>query len=225
MVILHAIYRFQLPSRVPIDGNISYEQLAKEIGVDESIMRRIFRYAITNHLFCEIGGTHLVHSATSRMLAESPMMMRWIGMVCEEMWPAAMKVVPGLMKWPGSKEPQHSGYALANNLDTHLFGSLANEPERAARFADAMLYFNSAQDFAPHHLCDAFDWAQVGKLVEVGGSTGNTAVILASRFPKLQIVIQDYAILEEQARRSISKLTDCVTFMVHDVRQAMQHFA
>lgn len=89
---MHALYKFRLPSLVPIDGDISYQELARSVGVEEDTIRRIARYAITKHMFQEVDGQRLAHSATSRMLAQSPMMMEWIGMVCEEMWPAATKV-------------------------------------------------------------------------------------------------------------------------------------
>ncbi|KAF2687593.1 putative O-methyltransferase [Lentithecium fluviatile CBS 122367] len=217
LVNLHAIYKLKLQELVPIDGSISYKHLAKSVGVGEDVIRRIARYAITKHIFQENDGNYLAHSATSKMLAESPMMMEWIGMVCEEMWPAATQAIPALMKWPGSQEPQHSGYAIAHNLDTHVFDMLVDQPERAARFANAMIYFNSNEDLAPHHLCDAFDWVDVKQLVDIGGSAGSTAVALATRLPELNIVIQDHAVLGEQAQRSIPhELSDRIEFMAHD---------
>lgn len=94
---------------MPAEGSISYAELAEKIQVSEDVIRRIARYAITKHIFREVhGGDGLAHSATSKMLADSPMMMEWIGMVCEEMWPAATQAVPALKKWPKSQEPQHS---------------------------------------------------------------------------------------------------------------------
>ncbi|KAI2607961.1 S-adenosyl-L-methionine-dependent methyltransferase [Hypoxylon sp. NC1633] len=218
LVNLHAIYSFRLPSMVPVEGSISYAELAGKIQVNEDVVRRIARYAITKHIFREVdGGDRLAHSATSKMLAESPMMMEWIGMVCEEMWPAATQAIPALVKWPRSQEPQHSGFALAHGLETHVFDMLVDQPERAARFANAMVYFNSNADLAPHHICDAFDWESVSKVVDIGGSAGSTAVALATRLPQVSIVIQDQAVLEDQARQSIPPaLVDRVSFVAHD---------
>ncbi|KAI9904352.1 hypothetical protein N3K66_000881 [Trichothecium roseum] len=136
------------------------------------------------------------------MLAESPMMMEWIGMVCEEMWPAATQAVPALVKWPKSQEPQHSGFALAHGLNTHVFDMLADQPQLAERFANAMVYFSFNANLAPHHLCDAFDWAPSSHIVNVGESTGSTAAALAARLPRATIVIQDQPALEDQARGS-----------------------
>lgn len=94
---------------------------------------------------------------------------------------------------------------------------LADQPERAARFANAMAYFNSIEDLAPYHLCDAFDWTGVKQFVDIGGSAGSTAVALAACLPEMRIVIQDHQVLEEEARRFIlPELEDRVTFMAHN---------
>lgn len=94
---------------------------------------------------------------------------------------------------------------------------LADQPQRAERFANAMVYFNSNANLSPHHLCDAFDWDPASHIVDVGGSTGSTAVALAARLPHATIVIQDQPALEGQARRSIPPgLADRVSFVAHD---------
>ncbi len=94
---------------------------------------------------------------------------------------------------------------------------LVDQPERAMRFANAMVYFNSIDDLSPCHLYKALDWTGIKQLVDIGGSAGSTAVALASRLPALQIVIQDQVGLQEQATRSIpAELKHRVTFMPHD---------
>ena len=91
-----------------MEGSISYSELADKIQVDEKVVRRIARYSMTKHIFREVEGDRLAHTASSKKLAEDSMMMEWIGMVTEEMWPAATQAVPALVKWPKSQEPQHS---------------------------------------------------------------------------------------------------------------------
>jgi hypothetical protein len=94
---------------------------------------------------------------------------------------------------------------------------LADQPERVARFANAIVYFNSNEDLSPYYLCDAFDWTGIKQLVDIGGSAGSTAVALAARLPELRMGIQEYQVLEEEARRSILlELRDRVTFMAHN---------
>lgn len=98
---------------------------------------------------------------------------------------------------------------------------LVDQPGRAQRFANAMVYFNSNADLSPHHLCDAFDdWDSVSQVVDIGGSAGSTAVALATRLPRVSIIIQDQAVLEDQARQSIPPaLANRISFMPHDFFQ------
>ena len=75
------------------------------------------------------------HTAASKVLAETPLLRQWIGMVSEELWPAATKVcsmtvgetsnqandrqtVEALARWPGSEEPNNavSFSALSSQL-------------------------------------------------------------------------------------------------------------
>ena len=65
------------------------------------------------------------HTAASKTLAETPLLRQYIGMVSEEIWPAATKVcsptirpnsnqtnnrqtVEAWTKWPGSEEPNNT---------------------------------------------------------------------------------------------------------------------
>jgi hypothetical protein len=91
---LHAIYKFNLASCVPLGGEASYEQISEASGLHVSEARRIVRYAITKHIFMEPREGHVAHTATSKMLVENPIMTEWIGMVCEELLPAAARVRP-----------------------------------------------------------------------------------------------------------------------------------
>lgn len=92
MINLHAIYKYNLAVSFPVDEEASYEQISRVSNLNEPDLRRIIRYAATKHIFKEPRSGYVAHTATSRMLAESPVMMDWIGMVCEEMWPAATRV-------------------------------------------------------------------------------------------------------------------------------------
>lgn len=97
---------------------------------------------------------------------------------------------------------------------------LEDQPERATRFANAMVYFNSNADLASHHLYNAFDWESVSQVVDIGGSAGFTAIALATRLPRVSIVIQDQAALEDQTLQSIPlELADRISFMAHDFFQ------
>lgn len=95
-----------------------------------SVLRRILRYAMTKHIFHEPEKGYVAHTAPSKALMQMPFIDDWLGMTCEEMWPAAtkaslqrhlpevsgisvlttrcMQTVEALIKWPASEEPNHS---------------------------------------------------------------------------------------------------------------------
>lgn len=76
---LDVIYNFEIARRVPKDGKISYPELARGIGVSETALGRLLRYAITNRIFKEEEPVFISHSAASKVLAEEPAFIDWIG--------------------------------------------------------------------------------------------------------------------------------------------------
>lgn len=68
---LQAIYKYDIASKVPIGGGISFAELAEKCGLSEINMRRIFRFAMTYHrVFKEPRKGYVAHTAASRKLAE-----------------------------------------------------------------------------------------------------------------------------------------------------------
>lgn len=55
----------------------------------------MLRHAMTRHIFQESREGMVKHTAASKLLASNPLMGQWVGMVTEEMWPAAARVETG----------------------------------------------------------------------------------------------------------------------------------
>lgn len=95
MISLQAIYRFGLATGFPTGKDqATFGEIASSSGVCESQLRRILRHAMTFRIFCEPHKGVVAHTAASKVLAENTLMREWIGMVSEEMWPAASRVSP-----------------------------------------------------------------------------------------------------------------------------------
>ena len=94
MISLQAIYRFNLATSFPPDRDeTTFEDIASSSGFSEPQVRRVLRHAMTYRIFREPRKGVVAHTAASRVLANNPAMRDWIGMVSEEMWPAASKVI------------------------------------------------------------------------------------------------------------------------------------
>ena len=91
-ITLHAIYRFGLANSFPDDKDeATFEEISQRTGLCVSHVQRILRHAITHRIFCEPQKGVVAHTAASKYLATNPLMHEWVGMVYEEMWPAASK--------------------------------------------------------------------------------------------------------------------------------------
>lgn len=93
------------------------------------------------------------------------------------------------------------GFSLANNTTRSVYDVIAEDPERAVRFANAMKVMTSKPEFDMSYGTDYYDWASLGEVqvVDVGGARGHFAKELAKRYPQLRIVVQDMANVVENA--------------------------
>lgn len=91
MVSLHAIHRYGIARHLPTDGPTPYAALAQSTGLEPELLKRLVRHAITHRVFKEPQKGFVEHTATSRLLAGRNAD-SWMGVGCEEMWPAALRV-------------------------------------------------------------------------------------------------------------------------------------
>ena len=79
-----------------------------------------------------------------------------------------------------------TGFEKANGLP--LFDYLAQHPDEAAHFSEAMVGYHGAE---PPAVAAAYDFASIGTLVDVGGATGNMLAAILSRHPSTRGVLFD----------------------------------
>lgn len=71
-----------------------------------------------------------------------------------------------------------------------FFDYLAQHPEAASHFSEAMVGFHGSE---PPTVAEAYDFSEVGTVVDVGGATGNMLAALLSRHHHLRGVLFDMA--------------------------------
>ena len=85
--------RFGLTDCIPLDkGEASLAEIAHGSPLGEATIGRLLRHACAHHIFQEPRKNVFSHTAASQMLASNPQIRQFLGMVMEEMWPAATKV-------------------------------------------------------------------------------------------------------------------------------------
>lgn len=195
------LYRQKLASKIPLDDpdGVAYAELSSQIGINQDALTRVLRALILHRVFAEPTPGRIAHSAASRLLATDSLMDDWLGTGIEDVRAATLHLASALEKFPASDEPTETGIGLASQehdsqpLES-FYGLLAKAPERARRFAATMSLFQKGDSFSLRHLVDGFPWADLpegARVVDLGGSTGNAAIAVASRFPQLKFTVQD----------------------------------
>ncbi|KAI1098865.1 putative O-methyltransferase [Jackrogersella minutella] len=215
LLYLKLISHFHLAHKVPLDGEITFDDLAATVGIDSAAICRILRFGIAFRVFREPRPGVVAHSAASRQIADDPNIADWVSANVNEMWPAAEKVVDALAKWPLAEEPNQTGFSLANGTDKSFYLELSENPERARRFGGAMSSFTTGPGYSLRHLTDGYSWDSVGSgtVVDLGGSHGDAGFALARKYPNLHLIVQE---LPEVVANSKEEPGLDVKFMAHD---------
>ena len=105
---LQFISRFGLANKVPIDGEISFKDLAATIGINTAATTSILRLGIAFRIFTEPHPGFIAHSAASRQMVNDTRVSDWVAVTTEELWPATQKLTDALTTWPKAAEPNQT---------------------------------------------------------------------------------------------------------------------
>ena len=218
------IYNYNIAKHVPIDGDISFADLAAAIGQDEILVRRFVQHAMANHIFSERRAGYVSHTAASKLLKEDPEAMDTVGFLIDDIAPASVKVIKALQKWPGSGEPTETGFNIEENTSDPFYIHIGRDQERARRFGAGMRFMSRGALYDIRHLLKNYDWARIdhpgGLVVDLGGGHGAVSRALAAGTQHLHCIVQDLpGTAEEGAKLLDPKLKDRVEFMAHDFLQ------
>jgi predicted O-methyltransferase YrrM len=222
---LHIIHDFEIAKHVPTEGTVTVAELASNCGIPHVHLRRILRHAMTNRIFSEPAPDTISHTLISSRLAYDPVMRATVGMLIDEMFPAAACLSRAMRTYGTSMKPTDTAWALANDAHRPMVEELeAEHPERAAQFAAFMKYnWSVQQPLQP--LIDNFDWAKLGAqhVVDVGGGMGHASIALAKAFPELKFTVQDFEKVVKTGERMFleeteeqPELRNRISFMAHD---------
>jgi hypothetical protein len=108
IICLQTIVRYDIASKIGLDEEVSFNELAKrtEVPVDDLI--RIMRQAVSQHIFREARKGYLVHTAASKKFIGTTELKDWARIAFDEVWQATTHMVDAMQKWPGSGEPRHT---------------------------------------------------------------------------------------------------------------------
>ncbi|KAF2731201.1 hypothetical protein EJ04DRAFT_567023 [Polyplosphaeria fusca] len=88
LVCIQAIARWYIPDKVPLDDHgISYADLAAQLPIDEQMVRRLIRHAVTMRIFAEHEPGVVTHTLASSAMRE-PSLRAMMHAGSREVWPA-----------------------------------------------------------------------------------------------------------------------------------------
>ena len=89
---LQYIYRTKIAHHVPDAGEITFQEIARDCGLEVNDVQRFLRVARARHVFKEPRTGSIAHTAASRLLVDNPMLEAWILNIAEEFWPSLARV-------------------------------------------------------------------------------------------------------------------------------------
>ncbi len=94
-----------------------------------------------------------------------------------------------------------SGFSLAHG--TGMFDFLAENPDDAKVFNDAMIGFHGAE---PGAVANVYDGTGIERLVDVGGGTGNMITTILKENPYMKGTLYDLPHVAEEAKKRVASL-------------------
>lgn len=216
------MWHFRIPQAVPLNGSISFHDIAKAVNANEALLTRFIRHAMGIHIFIEPEPGMVAHTIDSRLLAEDEYLFHLVGCLLQDINSGYQKTIEAMEKWPNSEEPNHAGCALAWETDLPFYDYLTQHPDIFRRFAGMLTYVGKNEAVAKKNIIDAYSWQDYPEnstVVDVGGGNGQVSVTLALANPSLRFIVQDLSGGFKDADSIVpSELKPRVSFMEHDFR-------
>src|SRR3569833_369438 len=179
-MVLDVLSQLDFFTAVPLNGSITYAELAKKTNVSEPVVRRLLRHAMTSRFFAPAPDDSVRHSANSAQVARTPLLKSWIAHNCQEIRPALIHQTKTKQHTNATKNEKNteSAFALADidrkghpvSFWDYLNDAPKGVPEgfRAQRFAEAMRAASKSSAVSRQEVIkNGLDWAALGEATVV----------------------------------------------------------
>ncbi|ROV95628.1 hypothetical protein VSDG_05335 [Cytospora chrysosperma] len=214
---------FDVLSHIPLPPNAaSYAEVAAGAKVPVSTLRSVARMAMTAGLLCETRDGYLSHNLLSASFVQDAHMRTQLLHMINQTVPIMAGLAEATEKWGDTRALNETAYNVVHHTDLPFFQHLKTRPDLGRGFDDFMRSRAvSHTGSKAEYLLEAFDWRSLGDatVVDVGGSSGSTAIMLATAYSKLRLVVQDLPEPISSARSRVSELPgdirtriDCIEY-------------
>ncbi|KAI1393732.1 sterigmatocystin 8-O-methyltransferase [Hypoxylon trugodes] len=235
---LNVLNYFDFWSAVPLDGSASYAEIAQRVSLPEDVVKRILLHAVYLRIFEETdpgkSSSRIRHNSRSAALARSSGLKALVSTILDDAGAPVMVLNEALDRYSRGKPAltqnvNETSFALFHGGGqfgkyTNSWDLLENDGEgdkkgwRQRNFVEFMRYVKEIFQLEGVVL-DAHDWKAAGKaeVVDIGGSAGHDAIVLARKFPELSITVQDLPKVKPVFDANLPEdVKDRVSFVEHD---------
>lgn len=161
MEILWWMSHFKIFELVPLEGKISYKELASKAGVSELRLKTLARMGMANRLFTEPEPGFIAHSATSAALVTNTRFSDQRVWMTSIIAPVIASMVTAHERWPDSTAPNNAAFNAAFNTafntDLRMYEYIAKQPDVYKLFGRVMDAIATSPKSDLKHLVSGFD--------------------------------------------------------------------
>ncbi|KAM0818385.1 putative O-methyltransferase domain-containing protein [Seiridium cardinale] len=231
--VLNTLNAFDFWSAVPLDGTASYEEISAHVSLPRDVVYRLLQHAMTQRIFAAAEPGRVKHTSRSAALAKSTGLKALVSAILDDAGAPVMVLNEALRRYNVGKsglvqDTDKTSFALFHAGGQ--FGGFRNTWEllendgegerkgwRQRKFVEFMEYLKDLFRLEGVVL-NYSGWPSEGKVtvVDIGGSAGHDAIVLAKRFPEMEVVVEDLGEARPSFDRNIPpELTDRVRFVDH----------
>ncbi|KAM0563080.1 hypothetical protein ACHAPJ_001926 [Fusarium lateritium] len=193
--------------------SIAYAEVAAKAKVPLSKLQSVARMAMTTGFLWETKDGKLSHSTLSAPFVTDVHMKTQLLHIFNQTVPLMAGLTQATEKWSDTSATNETAYNIVHNTDMSFFQHLKTRPDLNEGF-QAYMKSRAVSHTGSNveHLIDAFDWKSLGqaRVVDIGGSSGSTSIMLATAFPGLKFVIEDLPEPISNARSRVPELSEDV---------------
>jgi hypothetical protein len=211
---------------IPLDGSISYSDLATKANVPDNQLKGVVRMSAVNGFLEEPQPEHVGHNRTSALLIRDANFMNWARWLVNYSVPTALKFADATRRFGKTDAKNETAFGLAMDVAVPFFDHIRKTPEMTALFSGYMRNVNASRTWSFGHAVTGYDWASLpagAVVVDVGGSHGQASVELAKAFPQLEFIVEDLPETVAEAQKLFdaddsvdAAIKSRIKFMSHD---------
>jgi 6-hydroxytryprostatin B O-methyltransferase len=170
---ISALTQLGVPDKIPLEGFVSYQNLAQSVQISPRLLKRLVRFAVTVGFLIEDGTGAVGHSAMSAVFIRDPATAGGTRFMCNVGMRGHPYLKDSILMDPTGCNNRVGPTALAFEKDSGEQGirpittELIEHPDHSADWQSLILAWNSYPSHSLRHLPNAFDWSKIRKLVAV----------------------------------------------------------